>query len=453
MALESLNPATGELLETFSEWSDDQISTTIEAVHESYLGWRGTSFAQRKALMLQAAAVLRAGKIDLALTMAQEMGKPIAEGQAEVEKCALVCEYYAENAEQMLAPEVIGSDASKSYVAFRPQGIVLAVMPWNFPFWQVFRFAAPALMAGNAGVLKHASNVPRCALAIEKVFIDAGFPEQLFRTLMIGSGKVGQVIENPHVVATTLTGSDIAGRKVAEKSGAMLKKSVMELGGSDPFIVLEDADLDEAAIFGTKGRCLNSGQSCIAAKRFIVVDAVYDAFLAKFKASFAALRIGDPTDINTQIGPQARYDLMEELHAQVMASVAKGAQIAMGGKPTGEGAFYPPTILTNIVKGMPAYSEEFFGPVALVIRVKDADEALFVANDTEFGLGGSVWTQDIAKGEKLAGQIRAGAVFVNGMVKSDPRLPFGGVGISGFGRELSHYGIKEFVNIQTVWIK
>jgi len=349
MALESLNPATGELLETFFEWSDEQVTSAIEAVHTSYLTWRTTTFSQRKQLMLQAAKVLRDKVEHYALIMAQEMGKPIVEGQAEVEKCALVCEYYAQNAEEMLADEPIASDAGKSYVAFRPQGVVLAVMPWNFPFWQVFRFAAPALMAGNAGVLKHASNVPRCALAIEEVFIEAGFPADIFRTLMIGSGKVSQVIENPYIVATTLTGSDIAGRKVAEKSGAMLKKSVMELGGSDPFVVLDDADLDEAAVMGTKGRCLNSGQSCIAAKRFIVVDSVYDQFVEKFKSNFESLIMGDPANINTQIGPQARHDLMEELHGQVEASVAMGAKILLGGKPTGEGylvlvASYPITV-------------------------------------------------------------------------------------------------------------
>ncbi|WP_321530508.1 NAD-dependent succinate-semialdehyde dehydrogenase [uncultured Desulfuromonas sp.] len=453
MALESLNPATGELLETFNEMSSEEVQTIIEDVHTAYLDWRTTSFAQRKTLMLKAAEVLRQRADTFATMMAQEMGKPLVEGRAEVEKCAVVCEYYANGAEQMLAPEVLESDAGKSYVAFRSQGIILAVMPWNFPFWQVFRFAAPALMAGNVGVLKHASNVPRCALAIEKVFVDAGFPADVFRTLMIGSAKVNAVIEHPYVVATTLTGSDIAGRKVAEKSGAMLKKTVMELGGSDPFIVLEDADLDDAAAMGTKGRCLNSGQSCIAAKRFIVVDAVYDAFVEKFTAHMAALTMGDPCDESTQIGPQAREDLMMELHGQVQASVAAGASVLLGGEPAGKAAFYPPTILANVAKGMPAYSEEFFGPVAIVIRVKDAEEALFVANDTEFGLGGSVWTQDVAKGEQLAAQVRAGAVFVNGIVKSDPRLPFGGVGISGFGRELSHYGIKEFVNIQTVWIK
>ncbi|SDZ91187.1 succinate-semialdehyde dehydrogenase / glutarate-semialdehyde dehydrogenase [Desulfuromusa kysingii] len=452
MALESLNPATGEVLETFDEWSDEQVATTIEAVHGAYQNWRTTSFAERKSLLLKAAVILRQRKDEFATMMALEMGKPVVEGRAEIEKCALVCNYYAENAEQMLAPEPIASDASRSYVAFRPQGIVLAVMPWNFPFWQVFRFAAPALMAGNVGVLKHASNVPRCALAIEQVFVEAGYPADVFRTLMIGSGKVAQVIEHPYVVATTLTGSDIAGRKVAEKSGAMLKKSVMELGGSDPFIVLNDADLDLAASVAVTARCINSGQSCIAAKRFIVEDGIYETFLEKFKANMAALKMGDPCDETTQVGPQAREDLMRELHRQVEGSVAKGAKVILGGMP-GEAAFYPPTILTQVSKGMPAYNEEFFGPVAIVIRVKDAEEALFVANDTEFGLGGSVWTRDIIKGEKIAGEIRSGAVFVNSMTKSDPRLPFGGVGISGFGRELSHYGIKEFVNIQTVWIQ
>ncbi|MFA5700372.1 MAG: NAD-dependent succinate-semialdehyde dehydrogenase [Desulfuromonas sp.] len=453
MAIESLNPTTGEVMKVYTEWSDAKVAQTIEAVHQTYLQWRTTDFSWRKELMLKAATILLQRKDEFALLMAREMGKPITEGVGEIEKCAVVCKYYAENAQQMLADEPLESDAGKSYVAFRPQGIVLAVMPWNFPFWQVFRFAAPALMAGNAGVLKHASNVPGCALAIEEVFVAAGFPQNIFRTLMIGSGKVDKVIENPRIIATTLTGSEIAGSKVAQKSGEMLKKSVMELGGSDPFVVLEDADLDEAAAVGVRARCLNSGQSCIAAKRFIVVDAVYDKFLEKFKAGMQALKVGDPVDAKTQIGPQAREDLMLQLHEQVLASVKRGAKVELGGKPCGKGAFYPPTILAGVDKGMPAYSEEFFGPVAIFIRVKDEAEALHVANDTPFGLGGSVWTADAARGEALAAQIRAGAVFVNGMVKSDPRLPFGGVGISGFGRELSYYGIREFVNIQTVWIK
>ncbi|HKL49178.1 MAG TPA: NAD-dependent succinate-semialdehyde dehydrogenase [Desulfuromonadales bacterium] len=454
MGLESLNPATGELMEVFEEWSEEKTKATIEAVHEAWESWSRTSFAERSDLMRKAAEVLRQEQDEFARIMAEEMGKPIVAGRGESEKCALVCEYYADNAEKFLADEQINTDAAKSYAAFRPLGTVLAVMPWNFPFWQVFRFAAPALMAGNAGVLKHSSNVPRCALAIEDVFRKAGFPSDVFRTLMIGSRQVDAVIENPRIRAVTLTGSDIAGRKVASKAGEMLKKAVMELGGSDPFIILDDADLDEAAAVAAKARCINSGQSCIAAKRFIVDDAVYDDFLERFRKNMADLVIGNPLDEGTQIGPQARPDLMEELHGQVKASVEKGARVVLGGEPLeGKGCFYPPTILTDVTPQVPAYYEELFGPVASVIRVKGDAEALEVANATEFGLGGSVWTADSDRGERLAAQIVAGAVFVNGMVKSDPRLPFGGVKVSGFGRELSHYGIKEFVNIQTVWVK
>jgi len=398
--------------------------------------------------------VLRAHAGDYARTMALEMGKPICEGRAEVNKCAVCCDFYADHAERFLADELIASDAAKSYVAHRPLGVILAVMPWNFPFWQVFRFAAPALMAGNVGLLKHSSNVPRCALQIEEVFVKAGFPGDVFRTLMIGSGKVDRVIEHPAVKAVTLTGSDIAGRKVAAKAGQMLKKTVMELGGSDPFVVLADADVDEAAQVAARARCINSGQSCIAAKRFIVEAPVYGAFLEKFKAAMAALVMGDPLDERSQVGAQARDDLMRELHGQVEASVAKGAKAVLGGEPLpGPGSFYPPTILVDVVPGMPAYDEELFGPVASVICADNADDALRIANDTPFGLGASVWTGDSVKGERFAASVEAGASFVNGMVKSDPRLPFGGVKISGFGRELSHHGIKEFVNIQTVWIK
>ena len=454
MALESINPATGELLEQFVEWTDDEVAATIGRVQQAWLAWRGTPFAERAGLMKKAAQVLRDNADVYARTMALEMGKPIAEGRAEVNKCALCCEHYADHAEAYLADEVIASDASKSYVAHRPLGVILAVMPWNFPFWQVFRFAAPALMAGNTGLLKHSSNVPRCALQIEEVFVKAGFPADVFRTLMIGSGKVDRVIEHPAVKAVTLTGSDIAGRKVAAKAGQMLKKAVMELGGSDPFVVLADADLDEAATVAAKARCINSGQSCIAAKRFIVETPVYDAFLEKFTAATAALMVGDPLDDRTQVGAQAREDLMLELHAQVEASVAKGAKIVLGGKPlAGKGSFYPPTILVDVVPGMPAYDEELFGPVASVIRARDAADALRIANDTPFGLGASVWTRNAARGEAFAAQVEAGASFVNGMVKSDPRLPFGGTKISGFGRELSHHGIREFVNIHTMWIR
>jgi succinate-semialdehyde dehydrogenase/glutarate-semialdehyde dehydrogenase len=454
MALESINPATGIVLEHFVEWSHAQVAQVVDQTQQAWLGWRATSFADRATLMKAAAQVLR-DNVDLyARTMALEMGKPISEGRAEVNKCAGCCDFYADHAERFLADEVIASDAAKSYVAHRPLGVILAVMPWNFPFWQVFRFAAPALMAGNAGLLKHSSNVPRCALQIEEVFVKAGFPSDVFRTLMIGSGKVDQVIEHPAVKAVTLTGSDIAGRKVAAKAGQMLKKTVMELGGSDPFVVLADANLDEAAQVAAKARCINSGQSCIAAKRFIVEAPVYEAFLEKFRAATAALVMGDPLDERSQVGAQARGDLMGELHAQVEASVAKGAKVVLGGRPLdGPGSFYPPTILIDVVPGMPAYDEELFGPVAAVIHARDADDALRIANDTPFGLGASVWTRDAAKGEAFAARVEVGASFVNGMVKSDPRLPFGGVKISGFGRELSHHGIKEFVNIQTMWIR
>ena len=454
MALESINPATGELIETFLEMTPEQTAGVINDTAVAFTGWRQTTFAERSRLVHKAAEILRLNADKYARNMALEMGKPIVEGRAEVEKCATVCEFYAENAEAFLSNEPAPSDASKSYAAFRPLGAVLAVMPWNFPFWQVFRFAAPALMAGNVGLLKHSSNVPRSALQIEEVFIEAGFPANVFRTLMIGSGQVNAVIEHPEVKAVTLTGSDIAGRKVAAKAGEMLKKTVLELGGSDPFIVLADADLDEATTVAVKARCINSGQSCIAAKRFIIVDAVYDEFLKKFSEKMAGLVVGDPLDEATQVGPQAREDLMLELHAQVIDSAKLGATVVLGGEPMpGKGCFYPPTILADLEPGMPGYEQETFGPVASVFKVTDAEEALAVANGSEFGLGGSVWTQNIELGEEIASRVEAGAVFVNGMVKSDPRLPFGGVKLSGYGRELSHYGIKEFVNIQTVWIK
>ncbi len=455
MALESINPATGERLESFQEWSDQQVDEVIGQTQQAWLAWRETSFAERARLMRRAAEVLRDNAESYARTIALEMGKPISEGRSEIiSKCALFCDFFADHAEGFLAGEVIASDAARSYVAHRPLGVILAVMPWNFPFLQVFRFAAPALMAGNAGLLKHSSNVPRCALQVEEVFIKAGFPANVFRTLMIGSGKVGRVIEHPEVKAVTLTGSDLAGRKVAAKAGEMLKKTVMELGGSDPFVVLADADLDEAAQVAARARCVNSGQSCIAAKRFIVENPVYDAFLEKLTTHMAALVMGDPLDDRTQVGALARADLLHELHAQVEVSVARGAKLVLGGRPLdGPGSFYPPTILVDVAPGMPAYDEEMFGPVASILRATDAADALRIANDTPFGLGGSVWTRDIAAGEAFAARIEAGAVFVNGMVKSDPRLPFGGVKLSGFGRELSHYGIKEFVNIQTVWIR
>ncbi len=454
MAIESINPATGELIEKFEEWTPTQVTQTLHSVDDAFQKWKKTSFKERSALMYKAASVLRENKAEYARIMAVEMGKPLSEGEGEVEKCAWVCDYYAEKAEEFLADEPVQTDASKSWVGFRPIGAVLAVMPWNFPFWQVFRFAAPALMAGNAGVLKHSSNVPRSALAIEEVFIRAGFPENIFRTLLIGSSQVGAVIENPKIKAVTLTGSEYAGREVAAKAGAALKKCVMELGGADAFIVLDDADIPEAAAVAARARCINSGQSCIAAKRFIVTQGAYDEFVEHFTREMAALNIGDPTEEGVQIGPQARTDLMLELHEQVKESIAKGARAHLGGAPIeGVGAFYPPTILTEVQPGMSAWDEELFGPVASVIRAKDTQDAIRIANDSRFGLGGSLWTQDTERGSALAAQIEAGAVFVNGLVKSDPRLPFGGIKDSGFGRELAEYGIKEFVNIQTVWVK
>jgi succinate-semialdehyde dehydrogenase/glutarate-semialdehyde dehydrogenase len=454
MSFTSINPSTGEVREVFAEWSESKTREVIDTVHEAWLSWREASFARRSELMKQMAVVLRGNKDHYARLMATEMGKPVSGGRAEIEKCAWACEFYAEKAEGMLAIEPAESDGSRAYVAFRPLGVILAVMPWNFPFWQIFRFAAPALMAGNVAVLKHSSNVPRCALTVEEAFREAGFPSEVLRTLMISSGQVNAVIENPHVKAVTLTGSDHAGRQVAASAGRALKKAVIELGGSDPFIVLADSDLDEAAHTGAKARCYNSGQSCVAAKRFIVQDAAYDGFMARFKHAMAALVVGDPLQEETQVGPQAREDLVIELQEQVEASVAKGAKVELGGKRmSGKGYFYPPTILTGVKPGMPAYHEELFGPVAAVIRVKDEEEAIAVANDSPFGLGGSVWTRDTLKGERIAARIEAGSVSVNGRVKSDPRLPFGGIKGSGYGRELSHYGIREFVNIQTVWIK
>lgn len=454
MSFSSINPATGELLEVFDEWSESKTREVIDQVGQAWLSWRGTPIAQRAACMKKAATILRRNRDDYARLMASEMGKPVTGGRAEIEKCAWVCDFYAEKAGQMLADELAESDGSRAYVAFRPLGVILAIMPWNFPFWQVFRFAAPALMAGNAAILKHSSNVPRCALTVEEIFREAGFPSEIFRTLMISSGQVRSVIENAHVKGVTLTGSDHAGRQVAAAAGALLKKTVIELGGSDPFIVLADADLDEAAHAGARARCYNSGQSCVAAKRFIVQDSVYDAFMTRFRNAMASLVVGDPLHEETQVGPQAREDLIRELQEQVEASVAGGAKIVMGGKPLDrKGYFYPPTILTGVKPGMPAYHQELFGPVAAVIRVKDEEEAVVVANDSPYGLGGSVWTADTAKGERIAARIEAGSVSVNGRVKSDPRLPFGGIKNSGYGRELSRYGIREFVNIQTVWVK
>jgi len=453
MSIQSINPATGEVLETFTPTSRHELDRILAAAHAAFLEWRAVPMGARAKQMREAASALRRRKADYARTMTLEMGKPIVQGEAEVEKCAWVCDYYAEQAASFLAEQPRETDASKSYVRFDPLGVVLAVMPWNFPFWQVFRFAAPALMAGNGAVLKHASNVPRCALAIEEVFRESGFPRGLFATMLIESSAVAALIEDPRIVAVTLTGSDRAGSKVAEQAGRALKKTVLELGGSDPFIVLDDADVDASAVTAADARLVNSGQSCIAAKRFIVVETVADRFIARFVDELRSRLMGDPLARETQVGPQARVDLRDELHRQVEESIKRGARRLLGGEvPPGPGAFYPPTLLAAVDKGMPAFDEETFGPVAAVIRAKDEADAVRLANDSVFGLGASLWTRDRARAERVAARIEAGAVFVNGLVKSDPRLPFGGIKRSGYGRELSEYGIREFVNIKSVWI-
>ena len=454
MSMESINPATGEILKRYDEMTPETIAATVEEVDRAFTSWRSTSFGQRAKFMRAAAYVLRKRRDEYARLMADEMGKPLAQGHTETDKCAWVCEYYAENAEKFLAREEIETEANRSFVTFEPLGVILAVMPWNFPFWQVFRFAAPSLMAGNTGVLKHASNVQGCALAIEAVFAEAGFPENVFRALLIGSRLVDLAIEHPKVRAVTLTGSTPAGRAVAKKAGELLKKTVLELGGSDPYVILEDADLDLAVEACVSSRLINGGQSCIAAKRFIVSEKIRDDFEKRFTEKMKAKRIGNPLHEGSDVGPQARSDLRDELHRQVIESIAKGARCLLGGQvPDMPGAFYPPTVLTDVAKGMPAYDDELFGPVAAIIPVRDEEEAIRVANDTVFGLGAAVFTRDAARGEEIAARyLDAGCCFVNAFVRSDPRLPFGGVKESGYGRELGEYGIKEFVNIKTVYV-
>jgi succinate-semialdehyde dehydrogenase/glutarate-semialdehyde dehydrogenase len=452
MSFHVVSPATGQRLREFPETTPRQARVAIEAADRAFRVWRGTSFSERARLMREAAGVLRSRAKSCAVLMAEEMGKPVRDGRAEAEKSASACDYYAENAERFLARERVDTGAHSSFVSFQPLGVILAVMPWNFPFWQVFRFAAPALMAGNAGLLKHASNVPGCALAIEEVFRAAGFPENLFRSLLVPGRKVAGLIRHPLVRAVTLTGSTAAGRSVGRAAGQALKKAVLELGGSDPYLVLRDADLELAVESCAASRLINAGQSCIAAKRFLVVPELRSDFERRLVERMRSVRMGDPLDENTQMGPQARVDLRDELHAQVRHSIEKGARLLLGGEvPPGPGAFYPPTVLADVRAGMAAHDEELFGPVAAIIPVRDEEEALSVANASVFGLGAAIFTRDLARGERIAErELEAGACFVNGFVKSDPRLPFGGVKQSGHGRELSHFGIREFVNIKTV---
>jgi len=450
----SINPATGKTVKTYKSHTQKQIREIIEKADECFQEWRTTTLAERAKRMKKAAKILRSRKEKYGKIITEEMGKVYTSSVAEVEKCAWVCEYYAENAATFLADEPIKTDAKKSLVAFRPLGVVLAVMPWNYPFWQVFRFAAPGLMAGNTGILKHADNVSGCALAIQEVFEDAGFLKHAFTSLLISSKQVEKIIQHPLVRAVTLTGSEPAGSAVAAAAGKAIKPTVLELGGSDPYLILEDADLEYAAAQCAESRLLNAGQSCIGAKRFIVLEKVYTKFMELFLAKMNAAKVGDPMEEDTDIGPLARPDLREDLHKQVQKSIRMGARCLLGGTiPDGPGTFYPPTVLTNITEKMPAYQEEFFGPVANVFRVKNLEEAIRIANDTEFGLGAAVFTKNSKKGEKIAkDRLEAGCCFVNHYVKSDPRLPFGGIKTSGYGRELSKEGIRSFVNIKTVYV-
>lgn len=454
MSLNVINPATDEVIKSYEEMSSDEVNQILEKTHQAYCSWRKTNFSERSECMKKAAEILRTKKEKYAQLMTAEMGKPITQSRAEIEKCAFICDFYAEKAETFLASQEIETDAQKSFISFQPLGIVLAVMPWNFPFWQVFRFLVPTLMAGNAGVLKHASNVPGCALAIEEVIREAGFPDNVFRTLLIGSKKVSSVIEHPHVKAVTLTGSTPAGKAVASKAGSVLKKVVLELGGSDPYIILEDADLKQAVSACVTSRLINGGQSCVSAKRFIVVESLQAQFEEMFVEQMKAKKMGNPLDEDTDIGPMARQDLRDQLHDQVQQSVTDGAKLLLGGKvPDMEGAFYPPTVLTEVCEGVLSYKEELFGPVASIITAKDEEDAIVKANDTIFGLGAAVFTKDIQKGEHIAEkQLEAGCCFVNELVRSDPRLPFGGIKESGYGRELASFGIREFVNIKTVYV-
>jgi succinate-semialdehyde dehydrogenase/glutarate-semialdehyde dehydrogenase len=454
MPIATINPANGETVRTFEPLSSAEVDAKIQTAHDAFRALRRTSFAERAAKMRKAADILESEKDRWARIMTLEMGKTLKSAGDEALKCALGCRYYADNAEKFLANEEVATNAGKSFIAYQPLGVVLAVMPWNFPFWQVFRFAAPALMAGNTGLLKHASNVPQSALAIEEILCRAGFSNGEFLTLLIGSSQVARVLDDKRVVAATLTGSEPAGREVASQCGRQIKKTVLELGGSDPFIVMPSANFEEAVLTAVKARCINNGQSCIAAKRFIVHDSIYAEFERGYVETMKGLKVGDPMDLTTDVGPIATAQGASELEDQVQRAVAGGARLLTGGKRiSGAGNFFEATVLADIPKSCAMYYEEIFGPVAMLFRAKDIDQAIEIANDSDFGLGASVWTNDEAERARFIADIESGSVFVNGMVASDPRLPFGGVKNSGYGRELSEFGIREFCNIKTVWIK
>ena len=463
MAIATINPASGSLVQEFLPLSSVEVQSKLALAQSAFEAHRFDTFPDRAQRLFRVAEGLERQRHDLAALMTLEMGKPITGAIAEVDKCAWVCRFYAEQAEGFLAPQSIATDAQRSGIRYDPLGVILAVMPWNFPLWQVFRFAAPALMAGNTCLLKHASNVPQCALAIERVFEAAGYPPGLFQTLLIQAHQVAAVVADPRVKAATLTGSEAAGASLASQAGQYLKKTVLELGGSDPFIVLASADLGQAVQAAVTARMLNNGQSCIAAKRFILHESIADAFLAGLTEQFQALKVGDPADPSTQLGPLATLSILEELDQQVQACIAQGAQVLTGGQslrgspllpePLRQGYFYAPTLLSQLPKGCPAYQEEFFGPVALAFRVRDVGEAIALANSTSFGLGASAWSQDSQEIDRCLHELEAGAVFINGLVKSDPRLPFGGIKRSGYGRELGAEGIREFVNVKTIWVR
>ncbi len=454
MAIASINPATGQVLKTFEPLSDGQIEKKLQLAADTFSKFRKLSFSERARMMARAGEILEVEKEALGRLMTTEMGKTLKSAVAEAAKCALVCRYYAENAERFLADEVVETPAKKSFIRYQPLGVVLAVMPWNFPFWQVFRFIAPGLMAGNVGLLKHASNVPQCALKIEEILSQAGFPQGAFQTLLIGAQQVDAVLSDDRVVAATLTGSEGAGIQVGVSAAKRIKKVVLELGGSDPFIVTRNASLDQAIATAVEARIINNGQSCIAAKRFIVLDEIAEKFESGFGSRMKSLKVGDPMDPQTELGPLSTADAVKSLHADVQKTIQAGARVLTGGRPIERpGNYYEPTVLTNIPKDSPAYREEFFGPVASVFRVKNIDDAIRLANDSRFGLGASAWTNDPQEREQFENEIQAGMVFINKMVVSDPRMPFGGVKSSGHGRELGVHGIREFTNIKTVWVE